>query len=121
MSSQTHPNRYGQRLPQVKVVNNPAGHNIHGRGHPSYCPGSLPASNASVVSPNIIMLMVQFRPFIATMKPSYNGFTSEKLVIVNAIRRDTFILLSIIRLTGLRTRIKGRNSNNPHKNHSMSM
>ena len=33
------------------------------------------------------------------MNPSYSGLTFEKLVIVNAIRRDTFILLSVIRLT----------------------
>jgi hypothetical protein len=71
----------------------------HGRGNPSYSSGSLPANNASAVSPNIIMLTVQSRPFILTMKPSYNGFTFDKLVIVNAIRRDTFILLSVIRLT----------------------
>jgi len=71
----------------------------HGRGNPSYSSGSLPANNASAVSPNIIMLTVQFRPFILTMNPSYCGLTFEKLVIVIATRRDTLILLSVIRVT----------------------
>jgi hypothetical protein len=71
----------------------------HGRGYPSYSSGSLPASNASVVSPNINMLTVQYLPFILTTKPSYSAFTFENLFIVNAIRRETFILLSVIRLT----------------------
>src|SRR5580700_1890081 len=71
----------------------------HGRGYPSYSSGSLPASNASVVSPNIIILTVQSLPFILTTKPSYNAFTFENLLIANAIRRETFILLSVIRLT----------------------
>src|SRR6266403_6416339 len=62
---------------------------IHGRGYPSYSSGSSPASNASAVSPSIIMLTVQYRPFILIMNPSYSGLTFEKLVIVNAIRRDT--------------------------------
>jgi hypothetical protein len=71
----------------------------HGRGNPSYSSGSLPANNASAVSPNIIMLTVQSRPFILTMNPSYCGLTFEKLVIVIATRRDTLILLSVIRVT----------------------
>jgi hypothetical protein len=60
---------------------------------------SLPASNASVVSPIIIILMVQSRPFILMMKPSYRGFGVRNSGIVNAIRRDTFIRSSVIRLT----------------------
>ncbi len=40
---------------------------------------------------------VQSRPFVLTMNPSYSGLTFKKLAIVNAIRRDTFILLSVIR------------------------
>jgi hypothetical protein len=71
----------------------------HGRGNPSYSSGSLPANNASAVSPNIIMLTVHSRPFILTMNPSYCGLTFEKLVIVIATRRDTLILLSVIRVT----------------------
>jgi hypothetical protein len=38
-------------------------------------------------------------PFILTTKPSYSAFTFENLLIANAIRRETFILLSVIRLT----------------------
>lgn len=60
------------------------------------------AMPVSTVSPNIIMLMIQSRPFISTMNPSYIGLTFEKLVIVNVIRRDTFILLSVIRLMKIR-------------------
>ena len=71
----------------------------HGRGYPYYSSGSLPPSNASVVSPNIIMLTVQSLPFISTTKPSYSAFTFENLLIANAMRRETFILLSVIRLT----------------------
>jgi hypothetical protein len=36
------------------------------------------------------MLTVQARPLILTTKRSYSGLTFEKLVIVNAIRRETF-------------------------------
>jgi hypothetical protein len=71
----------------------------HGRGNPSYRSGSLPANNASAVSPNIIMLTVHSRPIILTMNPSYCGLTFEKLVIVIATRRHTLILLSVIRVT----------------------
>ena len=63
----------------------------------SYSSGSLPASNASRVSPNIIVLMVQSLPFILTMNPSYNGLTFEQLLIENATRSDTVFLLSAIR------------------------
>jgi hypothetical protein len=55
-----------------------------GRAYSSYSSGSLPASNANVVSPTSIMFTVQSRPFILTPNPSYNGCTFEKLVIVNA-------------------------------------
>jgi hypothetical protein len=79
---------------------------IHGRGYPSYSSGLLPASNASAVSPNIIMLTVQPRPFILTMNPSHSGLTFEQLVIVNAIRRDT----SICRITNVHMCIKGRDT-----------
>jgi hypothetical protein len=65
--------------------------------HPSYSSGSLPASNASPVSPRIIMLTGQSRPFIFATNPSYTGLTLDKLVMVIAIRTDTFILLSVIR------------------------
>ena len=36
---------------------------------------------------------------ILTTKPSYSAFTFENLLIANAIRRETFILLSVIRVT----------------------
>jgi hypothetical protein len=84
---------------KVASIISATGPQSHGRRYPSYSSGSLPASNASVVSPNIIMLTVQSLPFILTMKPSYSVFTFENLLIANAIRRETFILLSVIRLT----------------------
>ena len=36
---------------------------------------------------------------ISAMKPSYSALTFENLLIANAIRGETFILLSVIRLT----------------------
>jgi len=36
-------------------------------------------------------------PFISQMNPSYGDLTFEQLLIKNAIRRDTFFLLSVIR------------------------
>jgi hypothetical protein len=57
-----------------------------------------PAINASPISPCIIMLTVQSRSFILTMKPSYSGLTLENPLMVNAIRSDTFIFLHVIRL-----------------------
>ena len=50
---------------------------IHGRGYPSYSSGLFPARNASAVSPNIVILTAQSRPFIFPTNPSYNGLTFE--------------------------------------------
>jgi hypothetical protein len=44
---------------KVASIISATGPQSHGRGYPSYSSGSLPASNASVVSSNIIMLTVQ--------------------------------------------------------------
>src|SRR5260370_8101809 len=87
-----------------------------GRGDSSYSSGSLPASNANVVSPTIIMFTVQSLPFILTTNPSYSGFAFEKLVIVNAIRRDTLIGLSFLRLTSSPTCIKNPTLPQPLQN-----
>ena len=96
------PNR-GDRIPKNRI-GDPAlagyGRKVHRIGWDrSPCiSGSLP-SNANVVSPNIIILTFQCILFCFTRKSSYNALAFECLVITNAVRKDTFILLSGIRLT----------------------
>ena len=82
--------------------------NVHERGYPSYLSNSFPLLTP-VRFPCIIMLTVQSRSFILTMKPSYSGLRLENRVMVNAIRSDTFIFLYVIRLRRITNSCRHRN------------